>query len=69
MGCSNSTLQHYRHDINMLSPFRIPLNSSKRKQKISNREHDLEKLSTNDLKRPQLTSKESTNEVNKSPKN
>ena len=46
--CSSSTLQRYRQDINMLSPYRILPNSHKRKQKISNREHDLD--------RPQLTS-------------
>ena len=59
LGCSSSTLQRYRNDINMLSPYRIPANSQKRKQKISNPEHDLEMLqmTSNDLKRPQLTSK------------
>ena len=36
----------------MLSPYRIPTNSHKRRQKISNREHDLE--------RPQMTSKDSS---------
>ena len=54
LGMSSSTLQQYRSGINMLSPYSIPSNSNKRKQKISNREHDLE--------RPQLTSKEVTNE-------
>ena len=49
LGCASSTLQRYRNDINMLSPYRIPHNSDKRKQKISDREHDLE--------RPQMTSK------------
>ena len=40
----------------MLSPYRIPLkNTSKRKQKISNREYDL--VTSNHLRRPQLTSK------------
>ena len=24
LGCSSSTLQRYRNDINMLSPYRIP---------------------------------------------
>ena len=64
MGCPSSTLQRYRQDINMLSPFIIPPNNHKRKQKISNREHDLERpqMTSNDLKRPQLTSKEVTNE-------
>ena len=49
--CSISTLQRYRHDINMLSPFRILSNNHKRWQNISNtiigdnsnREHDLKR--------------------------
>ena len=48
LGCSSITLQRYRHDKYMFSPYRIPPNSHKRKQKILNRKHDLE--------RPQLTS-------------
>ena len=35
LGCSSSSLQRYRHDIKMLSPYRIPPDSHKRKQKIS----------------------------------
>ena len=34
LGCSSSTLQRFRHDINMLSPFKIPPISCKRRQKI-----------------------------------
>ena len=41
LGCSSGTLQRHRNDINKLSPNRIPPNSIKRKQKSSNREHDL----------------------------
>ena len=49
LGCSSSTLQRYRQDINMLSPYRIPPNIYQRTQKIPNttfvdntpREHDL----------------------------
>ena len=38
MGCSSSTLQRKRNDINMLSLYRIPSNSTnKRRQKTSNR--------------------------------
>ena len=48
---SNPNLQRYTQDINWLSPYKIPPNSHKRNQKISYREHDLE--------RPQMTSKES----------
>ena len=45
----------------MFSPYRIPPNSHKRKQ-LSNRAHDLEgpQSTSNDIKRPQLASKEST---------
>ena len=58
LGCSSINSQRYRQDINMFSPYRISPNSHKRKQKISNHEHDLE--------RPQLTSNEVTNENVKS---
>ena len=47
-GYSISSLQRYRQDINMLSPYRFSPNSNKRKQKISNREPD--------PKRPQIIS-------------
>ena len=42
----------------MLSPYRIPPNSSKRKPKISNREHDIVRpqMTSNDLKLPQNNS-------------
>ena len=32
IGCSSSTLQRYRNDKNMPSPYGIPPNSNKRKQ-------------------------------------
>ena len=48
LGCSSSTLEQYRQDKKMLSPYRIPPIGHKRKQKISNREYHLE--------RPQKTS-------------
>ena len=65
LGCSSSSLQRYKHNIKMLSPFRIPANSHKRKQKISNCEHDLQRpqLTSNDLRRPQVTSKESSSSI------
>ena len=55
---STSSLQRYRQDKNMLSLYRIPPNSHKRRQKILNREHDLERpqMTSNDFERPQLTS-------------
>ena len=37
LGCSSSTLQRYKNDINMLTPFRIPAKfTNKRKQEFSN---------------------------------
>ena len=42
----------------MLSPYRTPPETHKIKQKILNREHDL--VTSNDLKRLQMTSKESS---------
>ena len=52
LGYSTSSLQRCRLDKFMLSAYKIPINSRKTRQKISNREHALEK--------PRLTSKEST---------
>ena len=58
LGCSISTLQRYRQDRSMLPPYRIPPNTHKRKQKISNHELDFGRpqMTSNDLKRPQKTS-------------
>ena len=50
LGMSSSTIQRYRYDINMNSPYRInPNNVKKRQKKVKIDEN-------NDLKRPQLTS-------------
>ena len=57
LGCSSSILQRYAHDVNMLSPYRIPSDSHKGRQNISNtniddnsnREYDL-KTTSNVLK-------------------
>ena len=50
LGMSSSTLQRYRNDINMLSPYRINPNNVKNQQKKA-------KIDNNgDLKRPNLTS-------------
>ena len=52
LGMSSSTIQRYRNDINMLSPYRInPNNTNKRTKKVKNTNFD------ND-KRPQMTSKQ-----------
>ena len=48
LGCSSSTLQRYRNDLKMPSSHRIPPNSHKRKQNVSNGEQETD--------RPQLTS-------------
>ena len=52
LDCSSSTLQRYRNDINMVSPYRIPPKRHKRRQ-----------TPNEDLNRPQMTSKEHTNEI------
>ena len=50
LGMSSSTLQRYRNDINMLSPYRINPKNVKKQQKKT-------KIDINgDVKRPQLTS-------------
>ena len=64
LGYSTSRLKRYRRDINMLSPYRIPTKSCKRRQKISNDDTHKER----DGKRHQLTSKEPTYEKDKFPK-
>ena len=69
LGYSSSTLQRYRNDVNMLSPYRInPNNNNKRTKKVKNinfgenasRNHDHKRpqRTSNDLKRPQSTSNE-----------
>ena len=52
LNVSPSTIQRYRNDINMLSPYRINPNNVKKQQKKA-------KIDNNgDLKRPYLTSKD-----------
>ena len=60
LGMSSSTVQRYRNDINMLSPYRINPNNVKKRPKKT-------KIDDNgDLKRPQMTSNESVkNKKNK----
>ena len=69
LGLSTSTLQRYRNDINMLSPYRVnPKNNHKRTKKVKNTDFDNDshheadvkrlQMTSNDLKRPQLTSNE-----------
>ena len=57
MGLSSSTLQRYRNDINMLSPYRInPNNTKKRTKKASNTNFDNNSHHELDVKRHQMTS-------------
>ena len=56
LGLSSATLQRYRNDINMLSPYRIhPNNTNKRTKKTSNTNFD-NSHREQDLERPQMTS-------------
>ena len=53
----SSTLQRYRNDINMLSPYRIGPNNTKKRSKKA-------KIDDNsDLKRPQMTSNDSIKKI------
>ena len=57
LGLSSSTLQRYRNDINMLSPYRIhPNNTIKRTKKVKNTTFDNDIHRESDVKRPQMTS-------------
>ena len=50
LGMSSSTVQRYRNDINMLSPYRINPNNVKKRTKKAKIDDNV------DLKRPQMTS-------------
>ena len=57
LGYSSSTLQTYRNDINMLSPYRIQTNNTnKRTKKVSNTNIDNNSHREKDLKRLEMTS-------------
>ena len=68
---STSTLQRYRNDINMLSPYRIiPNNTHKRTKKASHSNSDNNSHRKHDLKRTQMTSNDiKTTRTNKKNKN
>ena len=54
---SSSTIQRYRSDINMLSPYRIQSNNTnKRTKKTKNTDFDNNSHHENDVKRPQMSS-------------
>ena len=67
LGLSSSTLQRYRNDINMLSPYRIHQNNTnKRTKQVKNTNFDNDLHRESDVKRPQMTSNESVkNKKNK----
>ena len=57
LGSSSSTLQRYRNDINMLSPYRInPNNTKKRTNKAPNTNFNNNSVHEHDVKRPQMIS-------------
>ena len=57
LGYSTSTLQRFRNDINILSPYRIhPNNTNKQRKKTSNTNSNNNLHRDPDLKRPQMTS-------------
>ena len=57
LSSSSSTIQRYRNDINMLSPYRInPNNTNKRTKKPKNTNSDNDSHNEADVKRPQMTS-------------
>ena len=62
IGCSSGTLKRYKQDINMLSPYRISSNTHRRRHGPKKNLKGLQ-FNSNYLKRPQLTSKEPTNEI------
>ena len=57
LGYSTSTIQRYRTDIKMPSPYRInPNNTNRRTKKPSNNNSDNNSHRERDVKRPQITS-------------
>ena len=63
LGMSSSTLQRYRNDINMLSPYRNNPNNVKKRPKKAKIDD------IGDLKRPQITSNDSKTTLNETVKN
>ena len=62
LGMSSSTLQRYRNDINMLSPYRITANNVRKRTKKAKIDD------IGDLKRPQMTSNDSKTTLNETVK-
>ena len=63
LGMSSSTIQRYRNEINMLSPYRINPNNTKKRSKKAKIDD------IGDLKRPQMTSIDSETNSNEKVKN
>ena len=63
LNMSSSTIQRYRNDINMLSPYRISPNNTKKRTKKAKIDD------IGDLKRPQLTSNDVKTTLNETVKN
>ena len=58
LGYSTSSLQRYRNDIDMFSPYKVPPNNTKKQaEKLSNTSFDNNPHRDTDVKRPQMTSK------------
>ena len=59
LSLSSSTIQRYRNDINMLSPYGIQSNNiNKRIKKAKNTKSDNDSQPNHDDKRPKMTSKQ-----------
>ena len=73
LSLSSSTIQRYRNDINMLSPYRInPNNTNKRTKKAKNNDFNNNSHHEGDVKRLQMTSNDletTSNEPIKNKKN
>ena len=70
IGLSTSTLQRYRNDIKMLSPYKIiPNNNHKRTKKVKNTDFDKDSHHETDVKRPQMTSNDLKKPQSKSNEN
>ena len=63
LSMSSSTLQRYRNDINMLLPYRISPNNTKKRSKKAKIDD------IGELKRPQMTSNDSKTTLNETVKN
>ena len=71
LSMSSSTLQRYRNDKNMLSPYSInPNNTNKRTKKVKNTDFDNNSHHEAGIKRPQMTSNDlKSSSINESVKN